>query len=152
MANGLRTILSHILTETEINKIKEYASELNIPIKVLRFNEGGRIGFSDIQGIINIRGDILPDINSTYNRDLISQKAIFVHEYYGHYKNHQSIFRIDDWRDEFKASYDAAINAPNLLRDIERRSLMIDTYNRAKEAGIIVKYNKKARLLIYGYN
>ena len=40
----------------------------------------------------------------------------------------------------------------NKLNRIERRSLMIDTYNRAKEAGIRVKYNKKARLLIYGYN
>lgn len=151
MSNRLRTSPSHILTDSEINEIKEYSSELNIPIEVLRFNEGGRTGFSDIQGIINVRGDILPDINSTYNRDLMSQRAVLAHEYYGHYKNHPSKFRIDDWRDEFKASYDAAINAPN-LSDAERRSLMIDAYDRAKEAGVTVKYNKKARLLIYGYD
>lgn len=151
MSNRLRTSPSHILTDSEINEIKEYSSELNIPIEVLRFNEGGRTGFSDIQGIINVRGDILPDINSTYNRDLMSQRAVLAHEYYGHYKNHLSKFRIDDWRDEFKASYDAAINAPN-LSDAERRSLMIDAYDRAKEAGVTVKYNKKARLLIYGYD
>ena len=28
---------------------------------------------------------------------------------------------------------------------------MIDAYDRAKEAGVTVKYNKKARLMIYGY-
>ena len=35
---------------------------------------------------------------------------------YGHYKNHPSQFRVGDWRDEFRASYCAALNALNCPR------------------------------------
>ena len=80
----------------------------------------------------------------------MSSRAVLAHEYYGHYLNYPSKFSIGDWRDEFRASYDAAIKTPNLTDD-ERKMLMIDAYDRAKEAGVSIKYNKKARLLIYGY-
>ena len=36
MSNRLRTSPSHILTDSEINEIKEYSSELNIPIEVMK--------------------------------------------------------------------------------------------------------------------
>ena len=55
-----------------------------------------------------------------------------------------------DWRDEFNASYHAAIDAPN-LSDEDRARLMIDAYDRAKEAGQNLEYDKIARRLIYGY-
>ena len=150
MANGLRTSPLHILTDSEISEIKAAALAIEIPEKVLRFNEGARTGFRDSQLIIYIRGDVLPDINSIHNRDLMSSRAVLAHEYYGHYLNYPSKFSIGDWRDEFRASYDAAIKTPNLTDD-ERKMLMIDAYDRAKEAGVSIKYNKKARLLIYGY-
>ena len=70
---------------------------------------------------------------------------------YGHYKNHPSQFRVGDRRDEFRASECSALNAPN-LSDEERRMLMLDAYDRAREAGVSVRYNKKARRLIYGYD
>ena len=62
-----------------------------------------------------------------------------------------SQFRIGDWRDEFRASYSAAIYAPGLT-ELERRMLMLDAYDRAKEAGVTVKYNQKAGRIIYGYD
>ena len=114
MANGLRTSPLHILTDSEISEIKTAASEIEIPENVLRFNEGTRTGFRDSYKIIYIRGDVLPDINSIHNRDLMSSRAVLAHEYYGHFLNYPSNFPADDWRDEFRASYDAAIKTPNL--------------------------------------
>lgn len=70
-------------------------------------------------------------MNSTNLRDLLSTKAVLAHEYYGHYKAHPSKFKIDDWRDEFQASYKAAIDTPNLSYN-ERRMLMLDAFDRAK--------------------
>ena len=35
---------------------------------------------------------------------------------------------------------------------MDRRMLMLDAYDRAKEAGVPVKYNKNARRIIYGYD
>lgn len=151
MSNGLRTSPLHILSEKEIALIIDDAKLLEIPTKVLRFNVGSQTGFSDREGVINIRGDILPDETSDNLRDRLSQKAVLAHEYYGHYKSHPSSFRIGDWRDEFRASYRAAIDAPN-LSDEERRMLMLDAYDRAKESGVAVKYNKMARKMIYGYD
>lgn len=151
MSNGLRTSPFYILTKEEIESIKRDAKELDIPENILRFNQGNQTGFLDKNMKINVRGDILPDKSSNIVRDILSQKAVLVHEYYGHYKNHPSQFRIGDWRDEFRASYCAAINAPNLSGE-ERRLLMLDAYDRAREANVSVRYNKKARRLIYGYD
>lgn len=123
---------------------------LNIDESILKFNSGVRTGFSDQRGCINIRGDILPDIDSTVVRDRMSQKAVLAHEYYGHYKNHPSEYDIGDWRDEFRASYDAAVNAPS-LSDEERAHLMIDAYDRAREAGQFLDYDEVARRIIYGH-
>ena len=149
MSNGLRTSPLHILTDDEIASLKEDASSLNIPLKVLRFNEGEQTGFLESANVINIRGDVLPDFNSENLRDRLSQKAVLAHEYYGHYKHHPSNFRVGDWRDEFRASYRAAIDAPG-LSDEERSMLMLDAYDRAKEAGVTVTYNDVARGIIYG--
>ena len=120
-------------------------------MEILLFNEGNQTGFCDRLNKITIRGDILPDLYSDNLRDRLSQKAVLAHEYYGHFKNHPSKFRVGDWRDEFRASYCVAINAPSLSEE-ERRLLMLDAYDRAKEAGVKVFYNKLARRIIYGYD
>ncbi len=75
---------------------------------------------------------------------------MLAHEYYGHYEFAPSQFAVGDWRDEMRASYIAAIKAPNLSDD-DRRLLMLDAYERAKEGGRIFDYSKKAREIIYGY-
>lgn len=151
MANGMRKSPLNILDDKQIEKINQYADELHIPRNVLSYNTGFQTGFSDRKKVINIRGDIFPDKTSYNNRDLLSERAVLAHEYYGHMKHDPSNFEVGDWRDEFRASYSAAINAPG-LSDEERRMLMLDAYDRAKEAGISAKYNKKARKLIYGYD
>lgn len=151
MSNGIRTSPYHVLTDKEIEALKRDAESLRIPEGVLIFNKGSQTGFSDQHNVIYVRGDVLPDLNSNNLRDNLSQKAVLAHEYYGHYKSHPSSFRIGDWRDEFRASYRAAIDAPN-LNDDERRMLMLDAYDRAKEAGVNTRYNKEARRIIYGYD
>ena len=149
-AMSLRKPKSHILTDEEIGSILVDARDLGIDEKVLRFNKGNQTGFSDERGCINIRGDILPDPDGITARDRMSQRAVLAHEYYGHYLNHPSKYPIGDWRDEFRASYDAAVNAPNLSAE-ERRDLMIDAYDRAKEAGAFEGYDDVARRIVYGF-
>lgn len=50
----------------------------------------------------------------------------------------------------FRASYFAAIDAPN-LSDAERQSLMRDALDRAKEAGVKLDLNETMRRILYGY-
>ena len=151
MSNGMRRSPWNILDEDEIQSVIRDAETLGIPLDVLMFNTGSQTGFSEKTGRIHIRGDIAPDVDSINLRNRLSQGAVLAHEYYGHYKNHPSVFWPGDWRDEFRASYKAALDAPELT-DEERRFLMLDAFDRAKEAGISVKYNKVARRLIYGYD
>lgn len=80
----------------------------------------------------------------------MSERAVLAHEYYGHFKFYPSAFRPNDWRDEMRASYIAALKAPN-LSDEDRAYLIIDAYERAKEAGHYFDYSKKAREITYGY-
>ena len=149
MAMGLRQPPSRILTDEEIETLKAEAESIGIPTDVLAFNQGRRTGFMDADRTISVRGDVLPDFNSTVARDRMSSRAVLAHEYYGHYQNHPSEYINGDWRDEFRASYDAAINAPNLT-DEERGHLMIDAYDRAKEAGAFTGYDETARRILYG--
>ena len=69
------------LLDEEIESIKNDAKDIGIDVNLLRFNEGGRTGFSDEEGVIFIRGDIIPDETSITARDRMSQKAVLSHEY-----------------------------------------------------------------------
>lgn len=150
MSMGLRRSASHILTEEEIAGILKDAKDLGIDESILLMNTGSRTGFVDYKQAIHIRGDILPDLDSPVARDRMSQRAVLAHEYYGHFLNHPSEFDFGDWRDEFRASYDAAVKAPN-LSEADRAYLMIDAYDRAREAGEFLDYDEIARRIIYGY-
>ena len=97
-----------------------------------------------------IYGDVFPENTSIHPRDMMSERAVLGHEYYGHYMFAPSRFDAGDWRDEFRASYISSIKTPQLTDD-DRRYLMLDAYERAKEDGYILDYSKKARRIIYGY-
>lgn len=150
LANNLRRSPFYELSPEEIEMVKAEAKSIGVPVELLRFNEGSHTGLLDSIAQILIRGDVFPDLRSSSNRDTMSIRAVLAHEYYGHYKHHPSTIPNGDWRDEFRASYCAALNTPN-LSDEERRSLMIDAYDRAAEAGVTVTYNKEAKRVIYGY-
>ena len=146
----MRRPKGYLLTDIEIESIIEDARSIGIDVSLLHFNTGTQTAFMDPYGWISICGDIIPDPYGDTARDRMTQRAVLAHEYYGHYLNDPSPYPIGDWRDEFRASYDAAIRTPNLT-DGERRDLMIDAYDRAKEAGEFTGYDETARRIIYGY-
>ena len=86
----------------------------------------------------------------------MSSRAVLAHEYYGHKVAFDKYGYLDSfpvagsWNDEFRASYNAALNTPN-LSDFDRMYLMSDALERAKEAGVNIKITDVIRRIIYGY-
>ena len=148
-ASGFRRDPLEELTDEDICYLKAEVAEIGAEEGAFRFNEGAKTGFSDRHRRINVRGDVFPDNNSLHPRDRMSARAVLAHEYYGHYRFAPSEFEVGDWRDEMRASYIAATKTPNLSND-DRKYLMLDAYERAKESGHYFKYSKKARDIIYG--
>ena len=152
--NGQRTSKFHELTEDEIVSLKNDIKEIGADESVFRFNEGYQTGYSDKKGLIYVKGDVLPDLNSTHPRDLMSPKAVLAHEYYGHKYFGDLYGRRNPtpgaWNDEFRASYSAALNTPN-LGELDRMYLMLDALDRAKEAGVNIKITDIIRRILYGY-
>ena len=56
-----------------------------------------------------------------------------------------------EWIDEFRASYMAAKDTPQLSDD-DRRYLVLDALERAKEANVSIKHNDFIRSVLHGYN
>ncbi len=148
--NGYRQSPHNILSDGDIHHLIEEINAIEADSDVFKFNEGTATGYSERTNFINIKGDIFPDLSSKHPRDIMSERAVLAHEFYGHFKFYPSAFRPNDWRDEMRASYIAALKAPN-LSDRDRAYLMLDAYERAKEAGHYFDYSKKAREIIYGY-
>lgn len=149
-ASGYRNDPLGELTAEDICFLIAEINEIAADASVFRFNEGEKTGFSDRLGLINVRGDVFPDNGSLHPRDRMSARAVLAHEYYGHYEFAPSKYEVGDWRDEMRASYVAAIKAPHLSNG-DRKYLLLDAYERAKEAGHYFKYSAKARQIIYGY-
>lgn len=150
LPNGLRTAPSHILTETEIESLKKDIASIGADESVFKFNKGHRTGYDDVLDEIRVKGDILPDLDSNHPRDRMSSRAALAHEYYGHRANRGTNLPNGAWNDEFRASYMAAKNCPN-LSDEERADLILDALERAKESGVTIKNNSFIRRILYGY-
>jgi len=149
-AGGLRRSPFVRLGDKDIEHLLNEIDTIGAEREVFLFNIGFQTGYSDETGFINIRGDIFPEKTSIHPKDMMSERAVLGHEYYGHYMFAPSRFEAGDWRDEFRASYISSIKTPYLTND-DRRYLMLDAYERAKEGGHILEYSKKAREIIYGY-
>ena len=149
LSNGLRKPTSHILTDQEIAQVITAAEEIDIDTSILRFNEGSCTCYFDESDVIFIRGNVFPDVNSSHNRDRMSIKSVLAHEYYGHRSFRLNELEAGSWKDEFRASYVAAIKTPNLTQE-ERAMLMIDAYERAEEVGIILKKTRIYNKIVYG--
>lgn len=150
LPNGLRTAPSHVLTETEIESLKKDIASIEADESVFKFNKGHRTGYDDVLDEIRVKGDILPDFSSKHPRDRMSSRAALAHEYYGHRANRGTNVPNGAWNDEFRASYMAAKNCPN-LSDEERADLILDALERAKESGVTIKNNDFIRRILYGY-
>ena len=152
MARGLRRSPYHILTEDEIAGLKKDIEAIKANASVFKFNKGFRTSYNDESDEVRVKGDVLPGAASTHPRDLMSPRAVLAHEYYGHrpYRNASKPLPYGSWNDEFRASYMAARNAPGLTID-DRRFLILDALERAKDAGVRVTHNAFIRGVLYDY-
>lgn len=161
MSNGWRTPGTRILSEQEIKEIRTEIDAINAEQSVFVFNDENHINtcYNDLNDKVYIRGDILPDMRyaSNITRDLMSIRAVFAHEYYGH-RPHRQEYLIDAetgmrtlpaWKDEFRASYEAAKYCPN-LSDLDRYHLIQDAVDRCREVGEPVILDDFMRNTLYG--
>ena len=150
--SGLRRSPHHILTDQEIELLKQDIISIQADISVFKFNKGRKTSYDDAADEVRIMGDVFPDDNSIHPRDKMSARAVLAHEYYGHrpYRNAQMQLPYGSWNDEFRASYMAAKNAPGLSDD-DRKYLLLDALERAKSSGVNIKYNSFMRRVLSGY-
>ncbi len=164
-AAGNRRSPLYELEEHEIAEIRDEIIAIGANLDDFVFNSKVTRGtcFLPSDGKVHIRGNILPDESSKHPRDRMSVRAVLAHEYYGHRPYREQYIREDNdtspdaisrimarqWADEFRASYMAAKNAPN-LSDEDRYLLICDALSRAEEAGISIKYNDFIRRALYG--
>ena len=80
----------------------------------------------------------------------MSERAVLAHEYYGHMAYDGTDLLPGSWNDEFRASYMAAKNAPNLT-DMDKYYLIQDAITRAQEVGVTIKLNDFMKGVLYGY-
>lgn len=163
-AAGNRRTQFYTLSEDDIEIVKNEIKEIGANTDDFVFNSNVTCGtcFLASDGKVHIRGNIFPDEYSDHPRDRMSIRAVLAHEYYGHrpYRNQyikedndtspDALTRIMShaWADEFRASYMAAKNAPNLSRE-DRMYLIQDALCRAEESGVTIKYNSFIRRILY---
>ena len=149
-AGGLRRSPFNILSESEIKHLKGEIRAIEADERIFKFNRYDSTSYYEDQDIISVRANVFPDKSSAHPRDLMSERAVLAHEYYGHRSYRNTRVERGAWNDEFRASYMAAKNAPNLT-DEDRRCLVLDALERAKEAGVKITYNDFIRRILYGY-
>lgn len=150
MAYGLRKSPKIKLSDNDKSLILNEITAINADPDVFVFRDGFGSGYSDSRDIIFISSNIFPSNDgSLHPRDLMSERAVLAHEYYGHRTHRGTALEKGSWNDEFRASYTAAKICPNLT-DEDRRYLILDAIERAKEAGINIQYNDFIRRVLYG--
>ena len=136
------------LSSSEIQELENIFREIGGDPTMLRFNEGSQTGYIDGDGIINVRGDVLPLENTPHPRSRMSSRAVLAHELaHAHFDG--TPLPPGSWNDEFRASYWAAKNTPN-LSDQDRVDLIADAIERAREAGVSINLNDFMRRTLYG--
>jgi hypothetical protein len=149
-SGGFRRSTLTQLTEEEIEHIKCEILAIGADLAVFSFNTGSGTSYNDVLDRIKITGNVFPDLSSIHPRDLMSERAVIAHEYYGHRAFRGASLRNGCWNDEFRASYIAAKTCPN-LSDEDRRYLIMDAQERAREAGVSIKLNDYMRRVLHGY-
>ncbi len=149
-AGGMRQSALREITDDEATFIKNEFAEIGGDPKKLSFNTGRGTSYVDRTDMINVRGDIFPVGGEIHPRSIMSERAVLAHEYYGHGAYRGTSLKPGAWNDEFRASYMAAKNAPNLSK-MDRIHLIQDAMARAQEAGIPIKMNNFMREILYGY-
>ena len=151
MANGMRKSAKIKLSDSDKQHLLSEIDIIKADRNVFVFRDGFGSGYSDERDKIFVSSNIFPSNDgSKHPRDLMSERAALAHEYYGHRAYRGTKLPKGSWNDEFRASYMAAKNCPNLT-DEDRYFLILDALERAKESGISIQYNSFIRSILYGY-
>lgn len=147
-AAGLRRTPRYQLSLSEIRRLKTEFHEIGGDPRQLRFNQGPRTAYSDMDDVIYVRGDVLPPTQprSAHPRTLLSSRAALAHEV-GHAYFRGTKAPPGAWYDEFRASYWAAKNVPGLSSE-DRLRLVQDALTRAEEQGTTIKQNTFMREML----
>lgn len=150
MANGYRRSVFIDLTDQEKAHITSEIEAIGADRSAFVFRDGTGTSYSDEFDIIFVSSNVFPSRDgSLHPRDLMSERAVLAHEYYGHRANKGTKLETGSWNDEFRASYMAARDCPN-LSDEDRRYLILDAMERAKDAGVTINLNDFMRRVLYG--
>ncbi|MBQ9091505.1 MAG: hypothetical protein IJY52_04460, partial [Anaerotignum sp.] len=151
MAQGMRKSSTIPLSDADKSHLMEEINAIQADTDVFVFRDYVGTGYSDKRDKVYISSNVFPSQDgSKHPRDLMSERAALAHEYYGHRANRNSTLEPGSWNDEFRASYFAERDCPN-LSDEDRRYLILDAVERAKEAGVSIEYNDFMRRVVYGY-
>lgn len=162
MANGMRTSRFHVLTDQEKAFVLHEIRAIGADETKFQFHcpEHNRTCYEPELDTVYIAGDILPDMTSASNhtRDLMSVRAVIAHEYYGHRPHRseylqdlkQGFYTIPRWKDEYRASYEAARYCPN-LSEMDKYHLIQDAIDRCQEAGYQIENDGFMKEVLYGY-
>ena len=150
MANGMRKSPFIPLSDSDKAHLQKEIEAIGADIQHFAFVDNIGSHYSDEEDMVYISSNIFPSNDSSkHPRDLMSERAAIAHEYYGHRANRFTTLEPGAWNDEFRASYLAARNCPGLT-DEDRAYLVLDALERAKEAGVTIKYNDFIRGVLYG--
>lgn len=150
MANGMRRSPHIPLTDEEKAHIIKEVVAIGADPAIIVFRDGFGSGYSDERDVVFVSSNIFPPSDdSKHPRDLMSERAALAHEIYGHRAHRGTSLEKGFWNDEFRASYSAALNCPNLT-DEDRYYLILDALERAREAGVSIRYNDFIRRVLYG--
>ena len=150
MANGLRKSPKIKLTEDDKKHLLSEINAINADPNKFVFRDGVGTGYSDERDVVFVSSNVFPSQDSSkIARDRMSERAVLAHEYYGYRANRGTVLEAGSWNDEFRASYMAAKNCPN-LSDQDRYYLVLDALDRAKEAGVTIRNNDFIRRVLYG--
>lgn len=151
MAGGMRKSYLIPMAEEDKEFVRKEAEQIGIKPSVIHFRDGHPTAYSDKRDTIFVSSSVFPPEDDSKNpTDLLSVRATLAHEYYGHRANRNTTVAPGSWNDEFRASYMAAKNAPNLT-DKDRYYLILDAIERARTAGVAIQYNSFMRKCLYGH-
>ena len=141
-AMGLRRG-NKFLSEEEIEFIKQEIERIKADPEVFSIDRTGhaKTAYREISDRIVVGSNVFPDLeNSSNMTDKLSVACVLAHEYYGHRAMREEYLNEDEDTtntaiDEFKASFLAYRNTPNLTNE-EREMLLYQAYETAKEGNL----------------
>jgi len=153
----------NLVDGADMDLVVSEAKSIGIEPDYLRFNSSGANGtsYDPTDDIVDIKGDVFPRLTEAHPRARMSIRAVLAHEFYGHRPNRAQYlwelennipFELDEWQDEFRASYNAS-KADIDLSVADRACLHDDAISRAEEKQAYGKLEKLLKELdIYERN